>query len=259
MIKALFFDIDGTLVSFRTHRIPQSTLDAVSEARRKGIKVYIATGRPRPYVDNLGTMEHDGIISVNGASCITSDGVVIANKCIPREDVKRMIDYANKHQLPVAVADDDYSFAAYVDDSFREVYELLDLAIPEIRPMEDALKMEVKQFVAFFPKEKDDEIKGEVLTHCNIFRWHPAFADCIIDDMSKATGIDAVCEYYGFTAADAMAFGDGGNDMEMLRHVGVGVAMGNARDEVKACADYVTDSVDEDGIVKALRHYGIID
>ena len=259
MIKALFFDIDGTLVSFRTHRIPQSTLDAVSEARRQGIKVYIATGRPRPYVDNLGTMEYDGIVSVNGASCITSDGEVIVSKCIPAEDVQRMVDYANRHKLPVAVADDDVSFAANVEESFREVYELLDLDIPEIRPMEDALKMDVKQFVAFFPEEKEVQIKSEVLTHCNVFRWHPTFADCIISGTSKATGVDAVCEYYGFTAAEAMAFGDGGNDMEMLRHVGVGVAMGNARDEVKECADYVTASVDDDGIVKALRHFGIID
>ncbi len=259
MIKALFFDIDGTLVSFRTHRIPQSTLDAVSEARRKGIKVYIATGRPRPYVNNLGEMEHDGIISVNGASCITSDGVVIADKSIPREDVERMVEYTNKHKLPVAVADDNVSFAANVDDSFREVYELLDLAIPEERPMEEALKMDVKQFVAFFPATKEEEIKSQVLTHCNTFRWHPAFADCIIGDMSKAAGIDAVCEYYGFTAADAMAFGDGGNDITMLKHVGIGVAMGNARDEVKACADYVTTSVDDDGIVNALRHFGVIE
>ena len=258
MIKAIFFDIDGTLVSFNTHRIPQSTIDAVSAARKKGIKIFIATGRPRPYVDNLGTLEYDGIMSVNGASCITKDGVVIVDKCIPREDVERMVEYTNKHKLPVAVADDDVSFAVNVEDSFKEVYELLDLQIPENRPMEDALKMNVKQFVAFFPVEMDDEIKGSVLTHCNVFRWHPSFADCIIGDTSKATGIDAVCEYYGFTIDETMAFGDGGNDKEMLEHVGIGIAMGNARDEVKACADYVTTSVDDDGIVNALRHYGII-
>ena len=258
MIKALFFDIDGTLVSFNTHKIPQSTIDAVSEARRKGIKVYIATGRPRPYVDNLGEMEYDGIMCVNGASCTTREGEVIVSKNIPKEDVARMVEYVNKYKLPIAIADDDMSFAVNIDESFREVYALLDLDIPENRPAEDALKMEVKQFVAFFPEELDYEIKGKVLTHCNVFRWHPAFADCIINNTSKATGIDAVCKYYGFTADDAMAFGDGGNDIEMLRHVGIGVAMGNAKDEVKACADYVTTSVDDDGIVNALRHFGVI-
>ena len=237
MIKALFFDIDGTLVSFNTHKIPQSTIDAVSEARRKGIKVYIATGRPRPYVDNLGTMEYDGIMCVNGASCTTKDGEVIVSKNIPKEDVARMVEYVNKYKLPIAIADDDMSFAVNIDDSFREVYALLDLDIPENRPAEDALKMDVKQFVAFFPEELDYEIKGKVLTHCNVFRWHPAFADCIITNTCK---------------------GDGGNDIEMLRHVGIGVAMGNAKDEVKACADYVTTSVDDDGIVNALRHFGVI-
>ena len=63
-IKAVFFDIDGTLVSFKTHRIPQSTLDAVAALRSRGIKVYIATGRPVPFIDNLGELEYDGMITI---------------------------------------------------------------------------------------------------------------------------------------------------------------------------------------------------
>ena len=70
-IKAVFFDIDGTLVSFKTHRIPQSTLDAVAALRSRGIKVYIATGRPVPFIDNLGELEYDGMITVTGAHCFT--------------------------------------------------------------------------------------------------------------------------------------------------------------------------------------------
>lgn len=69
-IKAVFFDIDGTLVSFKTHRIPQSTLDAVAALRSRGIKVYIATGRPVPFIDNLGELEYDGMITVTGAHCL---------------------------------------------------------------------------------------------------------------------------------------------------------------------------------------------
>ena len=64
--KIIFFDIDGTLVSFKTHNIPQSTLDAVHRIREKGVKVWIATGRPVPFINNLGTLEYDGIMSVNG-------------------------------------------------------------------------------------------------------------------------------------------------------------------------------------------------
>ena len=66
-IKALFFDIDGTLVSFKTHSIPQSTVDAIHKVRKNGIKVFIATGRPIPFIDNINAIEYDGIVSANGA------------------------------------------------------------------------------------------------------------------------------------------------------------------------------------------------
>ena len=65
-------------------------------------------------------------------------------------------------------------------------------------------------------------------------------------------------DYFGISLEESMAFGDGGNDIPMLKHVGIGVAMGNAEDEVKQAADYVTDSVDENGIEKALWHFGVI-
>ena len=73
MLKAVFFDIDGTLVSFKTHRVPQSTLDAVSRIRQQGVKVFIATGRPLPFINNLAELEYDGIMSVNGACCFTKE------------------------------------------------------------------------------------------------------------------------------------------------------------------------------------------
>ena len=57
-IKALFFDIDGTLVSFKTHKIPQSTVDALEQAKKNGVEVYISTGRPQLIINNLGQIEH---------------------------------------------------------------------------------------------------------------------------------------------------------------------------------------------------------
>ena len=86
----------------------------------------------------------------------------------------------------------------------------------------------------------------------------PAIADVVPRGSSKAVGIDKIIEYYGISLHETMAFGDGGNDMAMLRHAGIGVAMGNAGDEVKEAADYVTDSVDDDGVMNALRHFDVI-
>jgi len=76
---------------------------------------------------------------------------------------------------------------------------------------------------------------------------------CIAKGTNKATGIDEICKYYGIDISETMAFGDGGNDIAMLKHAGVGVAMGNASDEVKGYADMITDSVDDDGIAKILN------
>ena len=75
---------------------------------------------------------------------------------------------------------------------------------------------------------------------------------------TKQKGIDEIIRYFDIKLEDTMAFGDGGNDISMLRHAAIGVAMGNANDDVKETADYITTSVDEDGIQKALKHFGII-
>lgn len=85
-IKALFFDIDGTLVSFRTHKIPQSTVDALEDAKRNGVAVYISTGRPIMLINNLGQIEHliDGYITTNGARCFVGNHTV----CLPLVSTK---------------------------------------------------------------------------------------------------------------------------------------------------------------------------
>ena len=92
-IKAVFFDIDGTLVSFKTHRIPQSTLDAVAALRSRGIKVYIATGRPVPFIDNLGELEYDGMITVTGAHCFTRGGEIIFHRAVSTGSVERVVEH----------------------------------------------------------------------------------------------------------------------------------------------------------------------
>ena len=94
-IKALFFDIDGTLVSFKTHKIPQSTVDALEQAKKNGVEVYISTGRPQLIINNLGQIEHliDGYITTNGARCFVGDKVVSQHAILP-EDVKKIIEAA---------------------------------------------------------------------------------------------------------------------------------------------------------------------
>ena len=82
--------------------------------------------------------------------------------------------------------------------------------------------------------------------------------DLNVKGVDKSLGARQVMKYYGLDMSEAMAFGDGGNDVSIVRDVALGVAMGNACDELKAVADYVTASVDEDGVEAALEHFGLI-
>lgn len=269
MIKALFFDIDGTLVSFKTHRIPQSAIDAIHRVRQQGVKVFIATGRPLPFVGqqtdkgivltkNLEGLEYDGIMCVNGAYCITAAGEVISKQPVCRDDIQRLVDNHKINPMPIAFANNDGAMLCDIDAARKQVedvFTLLDIPLPKPSAIEDALNVEVMQVIAFFPKEEEGRVMKELLPHCDSNRWHKDFTDCISKGTNKGTGIDAIISHYGIAIDETMAFGDGGNDIEMLRHAGVGVAMGNALDVVKENADIVTTSVDDDGIANILNKY----
>lgn len=260
MIKIIFFDIDGTLVSFKTHTIPQSTIDAIHNIRQKGIKVWIATGRPLPFINNLGELEYDGIISVTGAHCQTKEGITIFSSPVDHDDIQRMIDYQHNTGIAVAYAGNKTAIMTAphgITDEVREIFSLLDIKIPEIHDPEDALTFEVMEVIAFFKEDESKEIMTNILQGCNENRWHPLFTDCVKKGTDKAIGIDKVIEYYGYDISEVMAFGDGGNDISMLRHAGIGIAMGNANDDVKAAADIVTTSVDDNGVANIL--YGMIE
>ena len=126
-----------------------------------------------------------------------------------------------------------------------------------IRPLRESLVQDVYQLIAFFTEGQQERIMS-VLPNCEATRWNPLFADVVPKGSNKAIGIDQMILHYGISLDETMAFGDGGNDLAMLRHAAIGVAMGNSVDEVREGADYVTTSVDEDGIYNALKHYGII-
>ena len=256
MIKAIFFDIDGTLVSFKTHTIPQSTIDAVREMRKRGVKVFIATGRPMPFINNLEGLEYDGIMSVTGAHFVDGDGKVIFSHPVPKDDIRRVLDYASAKRMCVTFAGADETFTIYPNQQSDEVFRLLNLQLSVAHgASEHCLDMDVLQVIAFFTADEEEEMMRDVLSHCDAHRWHPAFADCIASGISKATGMDEVIKHYGIDISETMAFGDGGNDIEMLCHAGVGIAMGNANDNVKKCANIVTDSVDDHGVAKILAKF----
>lgn len=254
-LDAVFFDIDGTLVSFKTHSIPKSTKDAIGALKRKGVKVFIATGRPYSDINNLEDLEFDGYITANGAYCMTVDGNVIHKNLIPYDNLLRLIDFQKRHPFPCALMTEKGNFINYIDQSVEEIHRLVNLPIPPIKALEETIMDGVFQIDAFIDEALEKLVIKTALTDCEGARWHPLFVDINVINNNKSTGIDKFVEYYGLSLKNTIAFGDGGNDIAMLRHVGLGIAMGNARDEVKHNADYITNSVDEDGILNALRKF----
>lgn len=258
MIKAVFFDIDGTLVSFNTHKVPKSAIDSIAELRAKGIKVFIATGRHLSAVNNLGDLQFDGYITLNGGYCFAGKDKVIYEHAIPSEDIEAMLDYQeNVEAFPCAMAMDKTVVMNYIDDSVNTVFKMLNFPPPPIQPLREVADKKIYQLIAFFTAEQEERIMS-VMPNCAATRWNPLFSDVIPRGISKRIGIDKVIEHYGIALEETMAFGDGGNDIEMLRHAGIGIALGETAEDVQSAADYVTETVDNDGIYKALKHFKIL-
>ncbi len=258
MVKAVFFDIDGTLVSFKTHKIPDSTRKAIETIRNKGIKVFIATGRHFSVINNLDNMEFDGYITLNGCYCLQGTDNVLFKKSIAPSDINRFIDFLQqKRDFPCLFVEEHKLSLNYIDEEMKFLVNLLKKDLVPTDDLDYYRDKELFQLTAFFKESQEEEVMG-LLPNCSSMRWYPTFADIIAKGVDKGVGIDHFCQHYGFSLEETMAFGDGGNDMEMLRHAGIGVAMGNAKDDVKKAADYVTDSVDNDGILKGLQHFGLL-
>lgn len=259
MIKALFFDIDGTLVSFKTHLIPQSTVDALHKAKANGIKVYISTGRPVDFINNLGQIEDliDGYITTTGALCIVGNEKFGCHS-IAKDNVEKIIAAAKKWNKSCVVV--GAAHTGVVNDSeelTRQFREGLNLHY-DFYPIEEVLKEPILQISPFFDEKEEVEVMKQV-TNCVSSRWNPAFTDITNINADKGKALLTMAKHEGFEISQTMAFGDGGNDLPIIKQAGIGVAMGNGRDAVKECADYVTTSVDDNGVWNALSHFNIIE
>lgn len=261
MIRSLFFDIDGTLVSLNTHQIPQSTIDALTKAKANGVGIYISTGRPISIITNLKAIEPliDGYITTNGALCFVGGTTVCCNP-IDAADVAVMKADADKYDYTVLVVGERdvrlYNPKPIFDKVFRN--ELCVTNVDTSLPADEVLaKQRILQFSPFIGQEHENSLMPH-MSHCVSGRWHPAFTDITAKEADKGNGLAAMAKHLGLDISETMAFGDGGNDVAILRRAGIGVAMGNAGEAAREAADYITTSVDDNGIANALRHFNII-
>lgn len=258
-MKALFFDIDGTLIDIKSHRIPDSTTQALLEAKARGHKIFIATGRSHTIVELPGLPKEiiDGYVTLNGAVCLAGD-ISVSLTRIPAQTVKAFSEICIDRKLTnlfvtmegMKVANYDEHF----ENGFRKFFNLAPVPTTDFASMET---QDVYQMTAFFTEDVEQELKAR-FPELEFNRWFPTFADITGKGVDKAKGIDVMAKHFGIDLADTIAFGDGGNDIPMLLKAGIGVAMSNASAAVKEKADIITASVDADGIYKALKFLKII-
>lgn len=258
MIKAIFFDVDGTLVSFRTHMVSPTVLKALHALRAKGIKLFLATGRQKTMIRHLQELfPFDGYVTLSGQYCFVGEQVLRSCPMSPQA-VEAMVEAVRANTFSTIFLEGEEIYLNCVNDMTSQFMEELSLPMPPIRPAEYALGREIYQAVTFLDQEHEHLLLDQA-PQLKTTRWHPNFLDVIPDTGGKDLGLDAILDHFGIPLAQSMAFGDGENDLSMLMHAGIGVAMGTASHGVKAQADYTTASVDEDGVVLALRHFGLLD
>lgn len=263
-VKAIFFDIDGTLVSFKTHEAPASTMRALYALREKGVKLFISSGRPPVWLDVLREQLHDfpfdGYVLLNGQYCTDAAGQPFHVQPLPTGAFASLLPWLEANpDVVCSFVEMDYAYENRHTEAVQTTAQQAGLYGPHA-PVEDpvrALTHTTYQLNPYIPPERDTEFIAHA-PGCKAVRWNDIFADVIPADGGKPEGVKRMLDRFGLTAAECMAFGDGGNDIDMLRFAGIGVAMGNAAPPVKAAADYVTDDIDADGLEKALVHFGLL-
>ncbi|MFD1123787.1 sugar-phosphatase [Lentilactobacillus raoultii] len=264
-IKIIAIDIDGTLLNEK-NRLAQPTIDAITAARQKGIKVILCTGRPlsgvKPYLDALsinGSNEY--AITFNGAMSQNLSGKVITHQTLTRNDFLETEMLARKLGVHYQFETMDAIYVFNRDLSPYSIGEsyLVRLPIKFRTPEEIQTDLVIsKAMFVDFPKlitQANNQIPQELRDKLYIVQSEPFFIELMNQNASKGTALQALTTDLGFSSENVMAIGDQGNDLTMIKYAGFGVAMGNAIDDVKQAASFVTKPNSEDGVAYAIKKW----
>ena len=255
--KIAFFDIDGTLIDIQSKRITEKTLEALQRLRAGGVKICLATGRSPVALPVFPGVEFDAYLTFNGSLCYTAGGETIFNNPIAHEDVQKIIANGAAIGRPVCVSVRDRLAANGTDVDLTDYFAIAKMVVPITDEFDTVCREDVYQLMMGGRKDEYDAILRGV-DGAKIAAWWDRAVDVIPAGGGKGIGIEKMLAYYGLDKAEALAFGDGNNDREMLQAVGTGVAMENGSPELKALADEICGPVYEDGIYHYCADKGLI-
>ncbi len=260
MIKAAFFDIDGTLVSLKTKVYPPSLPSTIHALRSKGIACYVATGRSKFEIAEEGLLdgiEFDGYLTNNGQDSYNPQGELLYGTPVDPRDVRTAYQWAQENNIVCWMVSAKESLMSHADDVTREVMDAIHTKLPPLGDLRPMSEQPVYKVVLFTSREKIEELLP-LVPHSRTTQWHPMGQDIISQKGGKKLCMLELLSRLGLDASEVIAFGDSENDIEMLQAAGIGVAMDNGTAECKAAADYIAPDCDEEGILRALQHFKLL-
>lgn len=255
-IKIAFFDIDGTMIDMNSRKITDKMLETLTRLKENGIMICVATGRPPAILPRFPGVDFDAYLTFNASYCYTKDEVIFRNP-IPPADVQTVISNAAKIGRPLALAGVSRMGANGSDADLEEYFSISGHNLVIADDFDQLSREEIFQIMIGCRREEYSAILKNA-AGAKITAWWSRAADVISTTGSKGYGIEKVLEYYHLSRNQAIAFGDGANDIEMLQTAGLGVAMGNASADVKAAADDICGLAAEDGIYHYCRKHCLI-
>lgn len=252
-MKMVALDMDGTLLQ-SDKSISSRTLHVLDSLKREGVEIAIATARPPRAVTSLlpAQLQQITLICYNGAEVYRA-GRLVHRRCIASDDVSLVLEsMGNSGAVSmVAVECEDVFYArGRVDDFFPG------LPSCALDSLGLGIKSVTKVLLGLSTAENLQQLRDQLPSGC-VMSVTDSGTLCQImhRDVSKVRAISLVASQSGFTLADVIAFGDDHNDLEMIAECGLGVAMGNAVPEIKAIADLVTLTNDQDGVAHVLEGF----
>lgn len=270
--KIIFLDIDGTLIDY-TQQLPPSAAEALSLAQARGHKLLISSGRSKPSIYPwLLDLGFDGMIAGEGAYA-EFNGKIIFESAIPEAQISRIHNYLDDRKIGFYEESNSglYGNRYFLSETARSfgiseqiAAENLQKAFPGLSFNHQNYHLDVNK-VSFVmrPEISKAELEAEFGDYFRIGVWNifgkgRDFGDFTQKNLSKASAVAVLLDELDLKHEDTFAFGDSFNDIEILQYCQTGIAMGNAVDELKTVADYVTDAVTDNGLFNAFKHFGLI-
>ena len=260
MIRAIFFDLDGTLLSPETGFCSSATKAALNELKSRGILLCAATGRS-PYEFELSPiikdLPFDAIVALNGLCCYDKEGIIY-QRLFDKDDLALLIDKVQEVGYPCMIIKKDDMYINFINDDVRDAHASIHSPLPRTQDITNSINEDIIMAMVYHPVGAAIGDTLSILRKSHTTHWHPLSVDVVPNGCSKKSGINHILNKYHITWNEVMAFGDGENDYKMLKQAKIGVAMGNSDPILLNGEFYVTDNAEQDGVVSALRFFHLL-